>query len=324
MTGWVMKEHGIPDSKLTVIKEEPNWAKEHNLTKGIYYKCKCECGNEKVIKASSLRSKHPTLTCGCLTGKKIGNTRMLDLTGQRFGRWVVQSFAYESDKNKAYWNCICDCGIERIVDSSSLKLGKSLSCGCLHSEKVTQSNVSRATSLVGKQFGDWTVIEREPVNTRKWIPTYICRCVCGTEKVVTGANLISGNSRGCGCRRASHGEEKIVQLLQENNIFFEREKTFKDCINPLTGKQLKFDFYINNDFLLEFDGPQHDKPTGYIFDEEAFKKIKYRDNIKNQYCKEKGITLKRIPYKDLKNFTIQDILNNKYTISKESETYANA
>lgn len=32
MTGWVMKEHGVPDSRLTVIRKVPNYAAEHHLS----------------------------------------------------------------------------------------------------------------------------------------------------------------------------------------------------------------------------------------------------------------------------------------------------
>jgi hypothetical protein len=47
---------------------------------------------------------------------------------------------------------------------------------------------------------------------------------------------------------------KIEQLLKENNFSFEREKTFDSCINPKTNKLLRFDFFVNNSYLIEFDG----------------------------------------------------------------------
>ena len=40
MTGWIMKEHGVPDSRLTVIEEDKLYKKEHNLsTTSVYWKC---------------------------------------------------------------------------------------------------------------------------------------------------------------------------------------------------------------------------------------------------------------------------------------------
>ena len=52
----------------------------------------------------------------------------------------------------------------------------------------------------------------------------------------------------------SHGEIEISTILKEYNIPFEMEKTFKTCINPKTKKLLRFDFYVNNQYLIEFDG----------------------------------------------------------------------
>jgi hypothetical protein len=43
MTGWVMKEHGVPDSLLTVIE------KAYSKNNSLYWKCQCECGNIKNI-----------------------------------------------------------------------------------------------------------------------------------------------------------------------------------------------------------------------------------------------------------------------------------
>lgn len=59
-----------------------------------------------------------------------------DLTGKRFGRLTVIEYVgtkhNKSGKNaKAQWKCQCDCGNIRIVDSASLLLGRSKSCGCL-------------------------------------------------------------------------------------------------------------------------------------------------------------------------------------------------
>lgn len=55
-----------------------------------------------------------------------------DLTGQRFGRWQVESFSHSEDGT--YWNCCCECGARRILRASALK--KSGSCGCLSKDVV--------------------------------------------------------------------------------------------------------------------------------------------------------------------------------------------
>jgi hypothetical protein len=71
---------------------------------------------------------------------------------------------------------------------------------------------------------------------------------------VRSNNLLSGDTQSCGCSRLSHGEIKISKLLQEYNISFEMEKSFDTCINPKTGKKLRFDFFVNNQYLIEYNG----------------------------------------------------------------------
>ena len=65
--------------------------------------------------------------------------RFTDLTGQRFGRWLVLS-RVESIKlpssTKTRYLCRCDCGSERIVQAGNLISGLSLSCGCEKIEKT--------------------------------------------------------------------------------------------------------------------------------------------------------------------------------------------
>lgn len=59
MTGWIMKEHGFPESKLTVIEKELNYKKNNS----VYWKCKCECGKELLVTTSNLKKQK---SCGCL------------------------------------------------------------------------------------------------------------------------------------------------------------------------------------------------------------------------------------------------------------------
>lgn len=62
VTGWKMWEHGVPDSRLTVIKE-------HGKNKyGEYlWECECNCGSGIIVvcRAQDLKSGN-TKSCGCL------------------------------------------------------------------------------------------------------------------------------------------------------------------------------------------------------------------------------------------------------------------
>lgn len=65
--------------------------------------------------------------------RKKGTPYLVDISGHRFNRWLVLSRIAGS-----LWMCRCDCGTEKAVSGSSLKLGTSPSCGCLSKERVTK------------------------------------------------------------------------------------------------------------------------------------------------------------------------------------------
>jgi len=70
----------------------------------------------------------------------------LDLTGQRFGRWLA---IRPNGKARKYilWLCKCDCGIERNVRSSHLVSGESNSCGCLAKDLSRERAIAQPIRL---------------------------------------------------------------------------------------------------------------------------------------------------------------------------------
>ena len=59
MTGWVMSDHGVPGSRITVI----SFAGFFNGQ--TYWRCLCGCGNEWICNGANIR-EGSTLSCGCL------------------------------------------------------------------------------------------------------------------------------------------------------------------------------------------------------------------------------------------------------------------
>lgn len=59
----------------------------------------------------------------------------------------------------------------------------------------------RRPNLAGQRFGRWLVIRFSHVELPRRAAHWICRCDCGTEKVVRAQQLVNGQSQSCGCRK---------------------------------------------------------------------------------------------------------------------------
>ena len=105
---------------------KPEWSK--NKYAKFWWNCQCDCGRQTIKEANELDKDRPH-SCGCKNPSKFQ-----ELTGKRFGRWVVVGHA-ESKDNSTLWNCKCDCGVEKKVGGRELRNGKSSSCGCYAKEQ---------------------------------------------------------------------------------------------------------------------------------------------------------------------------------------------
>ncbi len=62
-------------------------------------------------------------------------SKMVDLTGQKFGRLTAIKPVRKPNDGKLYWECLCDCGNTKVILGSNLKSGATKSCGCLRSKE---------------------------------------------------------------------------------------------------------------------------------------------------------------------------------------------
>ena len=67
--------------------------------------------------------------------------RLVDRTGQRFGRLTVVARANNTARGLARWDCVCDCGGEITAVGGNLQQGRTASCGCLRAEKTAKINL---------------------------------------------------------------------------------------------------------------------------------------------------------------------------------------
>ena len=231
------------------------------------------------------------------------------LIGQIFN-WLTVIDGPIMKNGRKYWKCKCKCGKEKIIRDDSLKNGSTKSCGCYKNQIFIENNKKRQTlDLTNQKFGLLTAIK--PTQNRKdGRVIWECKCDCGNVIHVDTHSLQQQKTLSCGCLR-SKGELAIQKILEENNICFEQQKSFNSCIFQESGYLAKFDFYVNNKYIIEYDGKQHfkyDKNTHSWNTEKNLKSVQERDAFKNQWCKDNNIPLIRIPYTHYKDLCIEDLL----------------
>ena len=130
-------------------------------------------------------------------------SKIIDLVGQRFGNLTVTSkdkpYIKPSGQQVTMWKCVCDCGNIIYVRSEYLRKGNTTSCGC---DKEQQRDIS------GQRFGRLIVITKDLNNKKSWI----CQCDCGNTKSINKSNLISGQTKSCGCLQIESRYNKIQDL----------------------------------------------------------------------------------------------------------------
>lgn len=304
--------------KLVVIERDFERQKELK-SHSVYWRCQCDCGNQKSVQGSALKTGH-VRSCGCLR-----RDLEKDLTGKRFGKLIVlekaEGYAKEHGlANKNHWKCQCDCGNIIYPTTGNLTSGNVLSCGC--SRKGPKPALIK--DLTNQRFGKLIALyptEKRSHNNVIWH----CKCDCGRECEVRSSCLQDGTTSSCGCI-TSVGELNIRKLLTDNNIEFQTEKTFSNFIYKDTKRHPKYDFYLP-DFnrLIEFDGSQHYKPSGnsniYWFTQEKVNEIQQKDKIKNKYALNNGYDLVRIPYWERDKITLEMLLGDTYLINKQEEIH---
>ncbi len=112
--------------------------------------------------------------------------------------------------------------------------------------------------------------------------------------------------------RASRGEIKIQEILQQSGLRFTMEQSFEG-LNSSNGRPLRFDFCVydddgNIDFLIEYQGKQHYEPSQKFGGKKGFYQQQFNDNKKRRFCALNEITLIEIPYTEEHLITYDYIL----------------
>jgi 5-methylcytosine-specific restriction endonuclease McrA len=83
---------------------------------------------------------------------------------------------------------------------------------CCNAAHLFPASIRNAEILLpGTRFGEWTVLSH--AGFRKSRAFFMCRCSCGTEKVVKAYNLRKGISKNCGCVNLSERRIRPFESL---------------------------------------------------------------------------------------------------------------
>lgn len=152
-----------------------------------------------------------------LKGQKIGKILVLELSSEKF----------DSNGTTKLWKCQCECG--NIIYKSARLLNeakknvKQINCGCLKSE-----------NLIGKVFGDLTVIKSIKIKNRKM---WLCVCKCG-EKLTKSYSYLKQNNYICKKDRHKIRKEINVFWLTRKKLMSVHHNMKCRC-NDITNKNYK-------------------------------------------------------------------------------------
>lgn len=192
------------------------------------------------------------------------------------------------------------CGTEYKTSYKNFRRGRRCNTCKDNKRRKTKEYFEKEVELLGE--GEYIVLS-DYVNHKTKVTFRHTKC--NKEFVGTPDNFLRGNR--CPHCNASKGEYKVMKYLENNSFDYDTQVVFKDLRD---NHPLRFDFSVktpNNFILIEYDGIQHFEPVKHWGGEKGLKRNQLRDKMKNDYVREKGYNLIRIPYWEFDN--IEEILN---------------
>lgn len=223
-----------------------------------------------------------------------------------------------NNKNKhgsivGLWKCLdCDYIYKRTYSEQKRKKSRCNRCSHKYRSVATRlKTISSKHNNIIQIIKDTNVFDNvSPAHRKYLVKCNICYCQCTAllkDLEYCDSNELTGHSAiKCDCNKNSTGETYIKKILDEFNIEYTREFKPKWCINPKTNGRMRYDFLINSNILLEFDGEPHyytnNNKTKLYYDPE----LQYRDSLKRHLAIEHGFSHYTIPFWEIDN--LQDIL----------------
>lgn len=110
--------------------EAPRIVTPHKTIKAGYWDCVC---GKEIIKSYQEVCNGSITSCGCMKGK----SGIADITNQKFDRLTALRRTDRKQTGGYLWECVCECGTERLATVGALNSGQARSCGCLRVDMNT-------------------------------------------------------------------------------------------------------------------------------------------------------------------------------------------
>lgn len=105
----------------------------------------------------------------------------------------------------------------------------------------------------------------------------------------------------------SKGEMAISNILDKLNMQYSREHCFINCVIK---QKARFDFFVENKFIIEYDGLQHFQPVDFFGGEKEYQQRQFSDCLKSEYCVNNNIPLLRISCVEFEKSEMENVINN--------------
>lgn len=97
--------------------------------------------------------------------------------------------------------------------------------------RESKDKMNSQLNETGNRYGRLIVLKRAE-NDRHGNNRWLCRCDCGTLRIVVGYNLRNGNTRSCGCLRREAGTNSRTHGMTGTRIYKSWDMMIQRCTNP--------------------------------------------------------------------------------------------
>jgi hypothetical protein len=135
----------------------------------------------------------------------------------------------------------------------------------------------------GQKYGRWTVLK--PSHSHRGYWHWVCKCDCGTERVVSGGLLTRGENGGstsCGCLRH---DSTTIHGMTKTRTFKSWESMLQRCTNPNAPDYHRYGakgitVCSRWTAFVEFFADMGERPEGKTLDRKDNKKGYFPENCK--------------------------------------------